>query len=67
MGVLADAVLDADGEAIGVIPEALEAKEVAHSNLTELHVVESMPSALLDAFASYEPPRTEKWIDRAET
>lgn len=148
MGVLADAVLDAGGEAIGVIPESLEAKEVAHQNLTELHVVESMhsrkqmmvdlaegfvalpgglgtveeifevltwaqlgiheypcgflnvngyyndltafldlavteefvkpihreqviiestPSALLDAFTTYEPPQVEKWIDREET
>ena len=148
MGTLADAVLDAGGEAIGVIPESLEAKEVAHPDLTELHVVESMhtrkqtmvdlaagfvalpgglgtveeifevltwaqlgfhehpcgflnvngyyddltafldhavteefvkpihreqviaestPAALLDAFASYEPPQVEKWIDREET
>lgn len=42
MGTLADAVIDAGGETIGVIPEALEAKEVTHTNLTELHVVESM-------------------------
>jgi uncharacterized protein (TIGR00730 family) len=148
MGALADAVLDAGGEAVGVIPEALEAKEVAHPDLTELHVVESMharkqtmvdladgfvalpgglgtveeifevltwaqlgfhnhpcgflnvngyyddltafldhtvteefvkpihrervivesePDVLLDAFASYEPPQVEKWIDREET
>lgn len=44
MGTLADAVLDADGEVIGVIPAALEEKEVAHPNLSELHVVESMHS-----------------------
>jgi len=42
MGVLADAVLDAGGEAIGVIPKALAVKEVAHANLTEQHVVQSM-------------------------
>ncbi len=42
MGTVADAVLDAGGEAIGVIPKALEAKEVTHTGLTELHVVESM-------------------------
>lgn len=44
MGTLADAVLDAGGKVIGVIPEALEEKEVAHTNLTKLYVVESMHS-----------------------
>jgi uncharacterized protein (TIGR00730 family) len=42
MGTVADAVLAAGGEAIGVIPEALVAKEVAHTSLTRLHVVGSM-------------------------
>jgi uncharacterized protein (TIGR00730 family) len=42
MGVLADAALAAGGEVIGVIPQALLAKEVAHAGLTELHVVDSM-------------------------
>jgi hypothetical protein len=42
MGTVADAVLAAGGEAIGVIPEPLVAKEVAHVSLTELHVVGSM-------------------------
>lgn len=42
MGTLADSVLDAGGDAIGVIPEALEAREITHPELTELHVVESM-------------------------
>ena len=42
MGVIADAVLDAGGEAIGVIPHALNAREIAHHRLTELHVVDSM-------------------------
>jgi uncharacterized protein (TIGR00730 family) len=42
MGKVADAVLDAGGEAIGVIPKALAVKEVAHENLAELHVVASM-------------------------
>jgi uncharacterized protein (TIGR00730 family) len=42
MGVIADTVLKADGEAIGVIPEALEEREVAHTGLTKLHVVGSM-------------------------
>ena len=42
MGVIANAVLEAGGEAIGVIPRSLAVKEVAHTNLTELHVVASM-------------------------
>jgi uncharacterized protein (TIGR00730 family) len=42
MGALADAALAAGGEVIGVIPEALAAREVAHRELTELHVVGSM-------------------------
>lgn len=42
MGVLANAVLEAGGEAIGVIPKSLAIKEVAHDSLTELHVVSSM-------------------------
>lgn len=42
MGAIADAVLEGGGEAIGVIPKSLAVKEVAHSNLTQLHVVASM-------------------------
>jgi hypothetical protein len=42
MGALADAVLDASGEAIGVIPGHLADKELAHRRLTDLRVVHSM-------------------------
>lgn len=42
MGVLADAVLAAGGEVIGVLPRGLFRREVAHTSLTELHEVESM-------------------------
>lgn len=42
MGILADAMLDGGGRVIGVIPAALQRKEVAHSEVTELHVVQSM-------------------------
>jgi len=42
MGALADAVLAGGGRVIGVIPEALTAREVAHRGLTELRVVGSM-------------------------
>jgi uncharacterized protein (TIGR00730 family) len=42
MGVLADAVLKAGGEAVGVIPKHLMAREIGHNGLTKLHVVRSM-------------------------
>ena len=42
MGIVADAVLSAGGEAYGVIPQALIDLEVAHTGLTELHVVQTM-------------------------
>jgi uncharacterized protein (TIGR00730 family) len=42
MGVVADAVLEAGGEVVGVIPKSLAKKEVAHYGLSELHVVASM-------------------------
>jgi uncharacterized protein (TIGR00730 family) len=42
MGVLADSVLRAGGEVIGVMPRTLVEKEIAHAGLTQLHVVETM-------------------------
>jgi uncharacterized protein (TIGR00730 family) len=42
MGVLADTVLEAGGEAIGVMPQALIDREIGHRGLTELRVVDSM-------------------------
>jgi hypothetical protein len=42
MGILADAVLGGGGKAIGVIPQFLLDKEVGHTGLTELHIVENM-------------------------
>lgn len=42
MGVIADAVLAGGGEVIGVIPQALQDKELGHSGLSEMHVVGSM-------------------------
>jgi uncharacterized protein (TIGR00730 family) len=58
MGALADAVLAAGGRAVGVIPQALVDKELAHGGLTELVVVDTMHQrkALMadraDAFAA---------------
>jgi uncharacterized protein (TIGR00730 family) len=42
MGILADAALAAGGRVVGVIPEPLATKELAHEGLTELHVVPGM-------------------------
>jgi uncharacterized protein (TIGR00730 family) len=56
MGVIADALLEAGGHAIGVIPHALVARELAHRALPDLRVVNSMHdrkasmAALADAF-----------------
>ena len=56
MGILADAALAAGAEVIGVIPRPLANRELAHTGLTELRVVESMHerkatmAALADGF-----------------
>lgn len=42
MGVLADAALESGGEVFGVLPRSLGHREIAHSRLTELHVVDTM-------------------------
>ena len=42
MGVLADAALSAGGEVIGVIPQMLVDRELAHRGITELRIVGSM-------------------------
>jgi len=58
MGAAAEAALAADGEVVGVIPEALLKLEQFHQGLTELHVVGSMHERkakmgeLADAFAA---------------
>jgi len=56
MGVVADAALAEGGTVIGVIPRGLVDRELAHTGLTELHVVETLHerkagmAALSDAF-----------------
>ena len=56
MGIVADAVLAAGGEAVGIIPERLVEAETAHRGLTELEVVPDMHTrkarmaALADSF-----------------
>lgn len=42
MGAVADSALEAGGQVIGIIPEALVGAEVAHKGCTELHVVSGM-------------------------
>jgi len=42
MGALADAALAAGGRVVGVLPRALDRKEIAHAGLSELRVVDSM-------------------------
>ena len=42
MGQVADTVLEHGGEVVGVIPEFMLDYEIAHSELTELHIVKSM-------------------------
>jgi uncharacterized protein (TIGR00730 family) len=42
MGTVADAVLAAEGQVIGVIPQSLADKEIAHAGLTRLIVTQSM-------------------------
>jgi uncharacterized protein (TIGR00730 family) len=42
MGATANGALDAGGEAIGVIPQALMDRELGHKGMTELRVVEDM-------------------------
>ena len=56
MGVIADAVLASGGEVIGVIPESMVARELAHTGVTRLDIVPGMHerkarmAALADAF-----------------
>ena len=58
MGIVADTALAAGGEVIGVMPQALVDREIAHTGLTELHVVASMHerkalmAELADAFVA---------------
>lgn len=42
MGIVADSALEAGGQVIGVIPQGLVDRELAHPDLTELHIVKNM-------------------------
>ena len=58
MGAVADGALAAGGEVVGVIPQSLVDRELAHGGLTELHVVGSLHerkalmAELADGFAA---------------
>jgi uncharacterized protein (TIGR00730 family) len=58
MGTIADAALARGGKVIGVIPEYLKEKEIAHEGLTELIIVKDMHerkalmAAMADAFVA---------------
>lgn len=66
MGEIADACLRAGGTVMGVIPQALVDKEIAHRGLTELHIVGTMHERkalmadLADAFVAL-PGGTGTW------
>lgn len=42
MGMVADSALAAGGRVIGVIPQSMVAREIAHTGLTELRIVQTM-------------------------
>jgi uncharacterized protein (TIGR00730 family) len=42
MGILADTIIEKNGEVIGVIPGLLRHEEVAHANITEMIVTKTM-------------------------
>lgn len=42
MGIVADSALEAGAKVIGVIPQGLVDRELAHPHLTELHIVKNM-------------------------
>ena len=58
MGIIADTVMENNGQVIGIIPDFLKQKEVGHVGLTKLEVVTSMHARkkrmadLSDAFIS---------------
>ncbi|MFL5752567.1 MAG: TIGR00730 family Rossman fold protein [Bacteroidia bacterium] len=42
MGILANTIMQNKGKVIGIIPKFLADREVAHTEITELHIVENM-------------------------
>ncbi|MFA5592956.1 MAG: TIGR00730 family Rossman fold protein [Micavibrio sp.] len=42
MGLVADSALEAGAPVVGIIPKHIQAREIEHTDLTELHIVDSM-------------------------
>lgn len=42
MGLVADSALEAGSKVIGIIPKHIQAREIEHTDLSELHIVDSM-------------------------
>ncbi len=42
MGLVADSALSAGSKVVGIIPRHIQAREIEHTDLTELHIVDSM-------------------------
>lgn len=42
MGLVADSALKSGSKAVGIIPQHIQAREIEHTDLTELHIVDSM-------------------------
>ena len=61
MGAVADAVLAEGGRVTGVIPLALQEKELAHPGLTELHVTGSMHERKTRWAGTTNPARCSTW------
>ena len=70
MGAIAEAALSAGAEGIGVLPQALQDREIAHRGLTKLHLVGSMHerkalmASLSDAFIALPERRSPRGARR---
>lgn len=42
MGLVADSALEAGARVVGIIPKHIQAREIEHTDLSELHIVDSM-------------------------
>jgi uncharacterized protein (TIGR00730 family) len=54
MGIVADSALSAGAKVVGVIPSHIQQREIEHTDLTELHIVDSMHT------------RKQMMVDRAD-
>src|SRR5688572_11861792 len=54
MGIVADSALSAGARVVGIIPAHIQKREIEHTDLTELHIVDSMHT------------RKQMMVDRAD-